>query len=115
MVSSVLGIHHVTVIAGNPKWSLDFYTEVLGLRLVKVTVDVHDPETYHLVFGTGTGEPGTLLSFHCWPGAIQGRPGTGQVQSTGLGVPHGSLKYWHDRLTSRRVAVDGPAPRGGFQ
>jgi catechol 2,3-dioxygenase-like lactoylglutathione lyase family enzyme len=115
VVSSVLGIHHVTAIAGDPQQTIDFYTQVLGLRLVKVTVDVHDPETYHLIFTTGTGEPGTLLSFHCWTGAIQGRPGTGQVESTGLGIPHGSLGYWHDRLTSKHVAVDGPAPRGGFQ
>jgi glyoxalase family protein len=115
VASSVLGIHHVTGIAGDPQQTIDFYTEVLGLRLVKVTVDVHDPETYHLFFTTGTGEPGTLLSFHCWPGAIRGRAGTGQVESTGLGVPPGSLAYWHERLTSRRVAVDGPASRGGYQ
>jgi glyoxalase family protein len=115
VASSVLGIHHVTAIAGDPQQNIDFYTRVLGLRLVKVTVDVHDPEAYHLIFGTGTGEPGTLLSFHCWPGAIQGRPGTGQVQSTGFGVPPGSLEYWHDRLTSSNVAVDGVAQRDGFQ
>lgn len=115
MISSVLGIHHVTAIADDPQQTVDFYTQVLGLRLVKVTVDVRDPETYHLFFTTGTGEPGTLLTFHCWPGALQGRPGTGQVESTGLGVPPGSLKYWHDRLTSRHVAVDGPAPRDEFQ
>jgi catechol 2,3-dioxygenase-like lactoylglutathione lyase family enzyme len=115
VASSVLGIHHVTGIAGDPQQTIDFYTQVLGLRLVKVTVDIHDPETYHLFFTTGTGEPGTLLSFHCWPGAIQGRPGTGQVESTGLGVPPGSLAYWHDRLTSKNVAVEGPTRRDGFQ
>jgi catechol 2,3-dioxygenase-like lactoylglutathione lyase family enzyme len=115
VASSVLGIHHVTAIAGDPQQTIDFYTEVLGLRLVKITVDIHDPETYHLFFTTGTGEPGTLLSFHCWPGAIQGRPGTGQIQSTGLGVPPGSLAYWHDRLTSRYISVEGPTRRDGLQ
>jgi catechol 2,3-dioxygenase-like lactoylglutathione lyase family enzyme len=115
VASSVLGIHHVTAIAGDPQQTIDFYTEVLGLLLVKVTVDVHDPETYHLFFTTGTGEPGTLLSFHCWPGAIGGRPGTGQIESTGLGVPPESLAYWRERLTSRDVAVDGPTRRDGFQ
>ena len=115
MASSILGLHHVTAIAGHPQQNIDFYTQVLGLRLVKVTVDIHDPEAYHLFFGTQTGEPGTLLTFHCWPGAIQGRPGTGQVQSTGLRVPTGSLGYWHDRLMSQKVAVDGPARRDGFQ
>jgi catechol 2,3-dioxygenase-like lactoylglutathione lyase family enzyme len=115
VASSILGLHHVTAIAGDPQQTIDFYTQVLGLRLVKVTVDIHDPEAYHLFFATGTGEPGTLLSFHCWPGAMRGRPGTGQVQSTGLGVPPGSLDYWHGRLTSKNVAVDGPARRDGFQ
>ena len=115
MASSVLGIHHVTAIAGDPQQTVDFYTQVLGLRLVKVTVDIHDPETYHLFFGTGTGEPGTLLSFHCWPGAIQGRSGRGQVQSTGLGIPPGSLDYWRDRLTSKDVVVDSPASRDECQ
>ena len=115
MASSVLGIHHVTAIAGDPQQNIDFYTRVLGLRLVKVSVDVHDPETYRLFFGAGIGDPGTLLGFHCWPGAIRGRPGTGQVQSTGLGVPPESLEYWHRRLTSENVAVDGPAHRQGFQ
>jgi glyoxalase family protein len=114
VASSVLGIHHVTAIAGDPQQTIDFYTQVLGLRLVKVTVDIHDPEAYHLFFGTGTGEPGTLIGFYCWPGAIRGRPGTGQVRSTGLGVPPGSLEYWHDWLTSKNVAVDGPARRDGF-
>lgn len=115
MASSVLGIHHVTAIAGDPQQTIDFYTQVLGLHLVKVTVDIHDPETYHLFFTTGTGEPGTLLSFHCWPGAIRGRPGTGQVESTGLGVPPGSLAYWRDRLTSSHVSVEGPTRRDGLQ
>lgn len=112
--SSVLGIHHVTAIAGDPQQNIDFYTEVLGLRLVKVTVDVHDPEAYHLVYGTGTGQPGTLLTFYCWPGAIRGRPGTGQVYRTALGIPPGSLGYWHDRLTSHKVAVDGLHYRDGL-
>jgi glyoxalase family protein len=115
VASSVLGIHHVTAIAADPQQSINFYTQVLGLRLVKVTVDAQDQETYHLVFGTGIGKSGTLLSFYCWPGAIRGRSGTGQVQSTGLGVPPESLQYWRERLTSENVAVDGPARRAGFQ
>jgi glyoxalase family protein len=111
--SSILGLHHVTAIAGEPQQNIDFYTQVLGLRLVKVTVDVHDPEAFHLIYGTGTGGPGTLLSFHCWPGAIQGSPGTGQVHATALGVPPGSLEYWHDRLRSNSVAIDGSNRRDG--
>jgi glyoxalase family protein len=110
---SVLGIHHVTAIAGDPQQNVDFYTQVLGLRLVKVTVDVHDPEAYHLFYGTGTGQPGTLLTFHCWPGAVQGRPGTGQVHGTELIVPPESLEYWHDRLRRNSVAIDGSNQRDG--
>lgn len=106
MAPSVLGIHHVTAIAGDPQQNINFYTEVLGLRLVKVTVDVYDPEAYHLFYGTNREQPGALLTFHCWPGAVRGRPGTGQVQSTEFGVPPGSLEYWHDRLKSKHIAVD---------
>lgn len=115
MASSVLGLHHVTAIAGDPQQNIDFYTQVLGLRLVKVTVDVHDPEAYHLVYGAGTGQPGTLLGFHCWPGAIQGRAGTGQIHGAALDIPPGSLEYWHDRLTSNNVAADGHHQRDGVR
>jgi glyoxalase family protein len=112
VASSVLGLHHVTAVAGDPQQNIDFFTQVLGLRLVKVTVDFRDPETYHLVYGTGTGQPGTLLTFRCWPGAIRGRAGTGQVHSTALGVPPGSLDYWHDRLMHNNVAADDPQRQG---
>lgn len=108
MASSILGLHHVTAIAGDPQQNINFFTQVLGLRLVKVTVDFRDPETYHLVYATGTGQPGTLLTFRCWPGAIRGRSGTGQVHSTALGVPPGSLDYWHERLMRNNVEADGP-------
>ncbi|HEX6508025.1 MAG TPA: VOC family protein [Chloroflexota bacterium] len=114
MAPSVLGIHHVTAIAGDPQQNIDFYTQVLGLRLVKVTVDVHDPEAYHLFYGAGTDRPGTLLTFHCWPGAVRGRPGTGQVHSTELGVPPGSLEFWHERLKSQNVQVGGLHRRDGM-
>lgn len=106
MASSVLGIHHVTAIAGDPQQNIDFYTQVLGLRLVKVTVDVRDPEVYQFVYGTGIGQPGTLLTFRCWPGAIPGHAGTGQVHSTSLGAPPGSLEYWRDRLIGNGIAIE---------
>ena len=65
----ILGIHHVTAIAGDPQRNFDFYARVLGLRLVKKTVNFDDPQTYHFYFGDGEGRPGSLLTFFPWPGA----------------------------------------------
>ncbi len=79
MSMEVRGIHHVTAIAGEPQANVDFYTGVLGLRLVKVTVNYDDPHTYHLYYGDNQGHPGTMLTFFPWPGAPRERTGTGQV------------------------------------
>ena len=72
MSRQLLGIHHVTAIAGDPQQNLDFYTRILGLRLVKLTVNFDDPSTYHLYFGDQAGRPGSLLTFFPWPGAAKG-------------------------------------------
>ena len=79
MSEKILGIHHITAIAGDPQTNLDFCTGVLGLRLVKLTVNFDDPGTYHLYYGDGLGHPGTILTFFPWPHAPQGRRGAGQV------------------------------------
>ena len=79
MSEKILGIHHITAIAGDPQTNLDFCTGVLGLRLVKLTVNFDDPGTYHLYYGDGLGHPGTILAFFPWPHAPQGRRGAGQV------------------------------------
>src|SRR5215831_6725830 len=79
MGQSVLGLHHVTAISSDPQQTLDFYTQVLGLRLVKLTVNFDDPSTYHLYFGDEIGHPGTILTFFPWPGQPIGRKGSGQV------------------------------------
>jgi catechol 2,3-dioxygenase-like lactoylglutathione lyase family enzyme len=115
MTPSLLGLHHVTAIAGDPQQNVDFYTGVLGLRLVKITVNVDDPEAYHLYYGDELGRPGTLLTFYCWPGAIRGRPGTGQVIVTALGVPPNTLDAWCSRLSAHGVFVEGPSSRGAGQ
>jgi len=99
------GIHHVTAIAGDPQRNVDFYANVLGLRLVKLTVNFDDPTTYHLYFGDERGSPGTLLTFFPWPGAARGRPGTGQVAATTFAVPEGALDYWEDRLRQRGATL----------
>ncbi len=106
MEQPILGIHHVTAIASDPQRLLDFYTGVLGLRLVKRTVNFDDPGTYHLYFGDQTGLPGTLLTFFPWPTAGRGRRGVGQVDVTALAVPEQSLSYWEDRLRSADVPVE---------
>ena len=115
MTPSLWGLHHVSAIADDPQRNIDFYTGVLGLRLVKVTVDVDDPEAYHFYYGDARGRPGTLLTFYCWPGAIRGSPGTGQVSTTALAIPPGALTAWHRRLSAHSVAVAGPVPRGEGQ
>lgn len=98
MTHQISGIHHVTAIASDPQRNLDFYTRVLGLRLVKVTVNFDDPGTYHTYFGDVTGGPGTALTFFPWPGARRGRIGNGQVAVTAFAVPENSLGYWQQRL-----------------
>jgi catechol 2,3-dioxygenase-like lactoylglutathione lyase family enzyme len=98
MTAPLPGIHHVTAIASDPQGNVDFYTGVLGLRLVKLTVNFDDPGAYHLYYGDTVGHPGTLLTFFAWPGAPQGRHGTGQVASTAFSIPPGALDYWVERL-----------------
>lgn len=98
----ILGLHHVTAIAGDPQQNVDFYAGVLGLRLVKMTVNYDDPTTYHLYYGDGQGHPGTIMTFFPWPDAIAGRIGTGQVTVTSFAVPENSLGYWKDRFTEHK-------------
>lgn len=109
------GLHHVTAIAGNPQRNLDFYEGVLGLRLVKKTVNFDDPGTYHLYYGDAAGNPGTIMTFFPWafPGAPEGSPGHGQVTVTSFAVPGGSLDYWTQRLQERGVNATSPGTRFG--
>ena len=111
MTMRVHGIHHVTAIAGDPQANVDFYAGVLGLRLVKVTVNYDDPQTYHLYYGDAVGHPGTILTFFPWPGAHRGRAGTGQVTVTAFAIPDGSFGFWVDRLKAHKVDHAGPSRR----
>jgi len=97
------GIHHVTAISGPARRNLAFYAEVLGLRLVKKTVNFDDPGTYHLYFGDGAGSPGTILTFFPWEHAAPGRLGVGQTQETVFRVPEGSLGWWAHRFVEKGV------------
>lgn len=102
------GIHHITAIVGHPQENVDFYAGVLGLRMVKQTINFDDPGTYHLYFGDGDGKPGTIITFFPWAGARQGQIGGGQVGVTSYIVPTGAMKFWEKRLekfniTSQKV------------
>jgi glyoxalase family protein len=110
---SVNGLHHVTAISSSAQGNIDFYAGVLGLRLVKRTVNFDDPLTYHLYYGTEVGAPGTILTFFAWPNAYRGRVGTGQVNATAFSVPKGSLPWWQGRFKIHRVSYDLPLTRFG--
>lgn len=105
MEKPISRIHHVTAIASDPQRTLDFYTQVLGLRLVKRTVNFDDPGTYHFYFADAVGTPGTILTFFPWPGAERGRIGSGQVTVTSFSVPEQSIKFWEKRLAEAGVSV----------
>jgi len=92
------GIHHVTAITADAQTNIDFYCGVLGLRLVKLTVNFDDPSSYHLYYGDELGRPGTIMTFFAWPGAHRGIVGPPQVTATALAVPAGALAFWADRL-----------------
>jgi glyoxalase family protein len=107
------GIHHITAISSDPQRTLDFYTQVMGLRLVKFTVNFDDPGTYHLYFGDEIGSPGTILTFFPWPHAAQGQIGTGQVTAIAFEMPASSLDFWFSRLLECEVQIDGIEKRFG--
>ena len=101
--SQMNSIHHVTAIAGKAARNLEFYTNTLGLRLVKKTVNFDDPGTYHFYFGDSAGNPGTLLTFFPWDMAAPGHPGAGQIEETAFRVPEESLGFWTHRFLERAV------------
>ena len=107
----ILGIHHVTAIAGDPQRNFEFYNGVLGLRLVKLTVNYDDPGTYHLYYGDYSGHPGTLITFFPWKGIPRGVAGSGQMTVTAFSVPSGSLDFWARRLSELGIAFVGPVSR----
>lgn len=105
------GIHHVTSIASDPQQNVDFYTEVLGLRLVKKTVNFDDKYTYHLYYGDEVGTPGTILTFFPFESGRPGSVGRGQTSATAFVIPEGSVEYWIDRLEAHNIVVESPRTR----
>jgi glyoxalase family protein len=107
------GLHHVTAIASDPQRNVDFYTQVLGLRLVKQTVNFDAPDTYHLYYGDQTGAPSTLLTFFPWRAVPPGRNGAGLTTATAFSIPPESLGWWQRRLAELSVHADSPISRDG--
>lgn len=113
MEDKILGIHHITAIAGPAQRNYDFYTKTLGLRLVKKTVNFDDPGTYHFYYGNENGSPGTILTFFPWPFAKRGTVGTGMATEIGYSVPAGSLDFWSKRFEENNVKQEQVVERFG--
>jgi glyoxalase family protein len=110
-MSKIRGIHHVTAIASNAQRNLEFYRDMLGLRLVKKTVNFDDPGTYHFYFGNEEGTPGTIMTFFPWEHITKGRRGGSQSTETAFRVPEGSLEFWVKRFEKYNVIYNQPSKR----
>jgi glyoxalase family protein len=115
MQNRILGLHHITAIADNAQRNYEFYTKVLGLRLVKKTVNFDDPGTYHFYFGDEAGTPGSILTFFPWEGMGKGYTGSGMATDIGYSVPKDSLHFWKDRFKQFAVKHEEVAERFGEQ
>ncbi|MEM6971710.1 MAG: VOC family protein [Pseudomonadota bacterium] len=113
MTTDIIGLHHVTAISGDAQGNHDFYTRVLGQRMVKKTVNFDAPDVYHLYYGDEVGSPGTVMTFFPFPGARRGRVGRGQVTETFYSVPERSLDFWAERLRAHGASVLGRATAFG--
>jgi glyoxalase family protein len=114
MENKILGLHHITAIAGDAKRNFNFYSKILGLRFIKKTVNFDDPGTYHFYFGDETGSAGTILTFFPWgEGIQQGRKGYGMATEIGYSVPKGSLDFWQKRFEQYNVIYNKPAEKFG--
>jgi glyoxalase family protein len=115
MENKILGLHHITAIAGEAQRNYDFYTKTLALRLVKKTVNFDDPGTYHFYYGDEAGSPGSILTFFPWEGVQRGHTGTGMATEIGYSVPNGSLEFWSHRFNELKVNHRTVSERFGEQ
>ena len=114
MENKILGLHHITAIAGDAKRNFNFYSNILGLRFIKKTVNFDDPGTYHFYFGDEVGSAGTILTFFPWgEGIQQGRKGSGMATEIGYSVPKGSLDFWQKRFEQYNVIYNKPSEKFG--
>ena len=107
----ITGIHHVTAIASDAQKNLDFYSGILGLRLVKKTVNFDAPEIFHFYYGDATGSPGSIMTFFPYSGLVNGRHGKGMLNTTTFSVVDSSINYWIERLQKFHVAHKAPHER----
>lgn len=111
METLINGLHHVTTLAGDTQRNVDYYTDILGLRLVKKTVNFDAPDVYHLYYGNETGSPGTILTFFPYGNLPRGRKGVGQLTYTAFSAPIASLSFWMNRLHEKSIPYAGPYNR----
>ena len=111
MSKKITGLHHVTALTSDAQQNVDFYAGLLGLRLVKKTINFDAPDVYHLYYGNETGDPGTILTFFPFPGMVKGRKGKGQLTVTSFSIPENALDYWIKRLTKFSIAFENPRER----
>ncbi|SCW50293.1 glyoxalase family protein [Rhizobium mongolense subsp. loessense] len=105
MIKEINGLHHITSMASDARQNNTFFTDTLGLRRVKKTVNFDDPNVYHLYYGDEAGTPGTVMTYFPFPDVMRGRPGVGEVGETQFAVPKGSLSFWQDRLTAKGAGL----------
>ncbi|WP_436343855.1 ring-cleaving dioxygenase [Natronorubrum sp. FCH18a] len=113
MPDDIPGIHHVTAIASDPRGNFEFYTETLGLRLVKRSVNQDDVSVYHLFYADHEGTPGTSMTFFPYTDARPGQVGAGQASAVSFLVPTGSIDYWRERLVDAGIDLEEPRERFG--
>lgn len=109
----ITGIHHITALTSDAQKNLDFYAGILGLRLVKKTINYDAPEVYHLYYGDELGTPGTIMTFFPYTGMPKGQKGNGQLTVTSFSIAENSLDYWMNRLTQFKVSFTPPQARFG--
>ena len=112
-MTAITGLHHITCISGDAQENVDFYSGVLGMRMVKRSVNQDSPGTYHLFYADGDGHPGTDITFFPWPEMAPAKAGVGLAMEVSLAVPLGSIDYWVDRLADHRVQIGDVEVRRG--
>ncbi len=110
-MKTINGLHHITAVSGPPKVNYDFYTQVLGLRFTKKTINFDDPTTYHLYYGNYEATPGSSITFFPWEGVPQGVPKSGEATVVSYAVPNGSLDFWREHFKQNDVEILGDVTR----
>jgi glyoxalase family protein len=115
MENKINGLHHITVIAGDPKRNYEFYTRILGMRFVKKTVNFDAPDVYHLYYADETGTPGTVLTFFPFPNARRGKRGIGEATVVAFSIQKGSMDFWIERLSQFDIPFEGPGVKFDYK